>query len=303
MALRTLQTVYKSGQHETRSPHDTQNVMTDTTHTPPHNLCEFTDGSTFQPHRRNTAARRARVRGCGVPATVWFAPRIETDRGNSEKALGAPVEPNTTTDTADRANREWPLGEIVRQFTNPGSLYSIIRLPVADPIAKGTITRHRRAADSGNPSNDPATTTRANHSLVVITGSPDNHRYENDSAHHDGRETPDGMTIESLIKGAKKTLSDGGVLAVQLPRPRPGAGFRDGTGYAIALARQSGLVYLQHIAVVDASINHDGITPALPDADREAFYEARTEGFPVHARCHSDLLIFLKPGKAHEARD
>ena len=104
--------------------------------------------------------------------------------------------------------------------------------------------------------------------------------------------------LQHHIDDARGHLADGGTFAVLLPRPRPGAGFADDTGAAIQAVREGGFIYLQHIALVDAFIDHEGITPALPQADLDAFQSARAAGLPVHARSHSDLLIFRKPGKA-----
>jgi hypothetical protein len=269
--------------------------MTENPHNPPDN----SGGNSLQNNPRSSggnapAKRKQRIRGCGVPASVWFAPHPETRTTEAAPDTDPLLE-----------QRDWALEETVRQFTSVGQHYGVIRVPapdaIDDPVLTGTITRHRRTADEADAAGDADADASivVGFDLVVITASnAEEFDYAVDRAERDWRAMPDGMTLAALIKGAKRTLGDGGILALRLPRPRPGHGFRDETGTVIAEARRSGLAYLQHIALVDAFIDHEGITPALPKADLDAFHSARTAGLPVHARSHSDLLIFRKPGKA-----
>lgn len=267
--------------------------MTENPHNPPANSGGNSPQNNPQSSGGNAPAKRKqRIRGCGVPATVWFAPNPETPGTETAPNTARPLEP-----------RDWAVAETIRQFTTVGQHYCVIRVSapdaIHDPVLEGTITRHRRTAEEGATSGDAEASLRVGFDLVVITASPaEQHDYDADLAERDWRAMPDGMTLAALIKGAKRTLTDGGILALRLPRPRPGHGFRDETGTAITEARRSGLAYLQHIALVDAFIDHEGITPDLPDVDLDAFHSARAAGLPVHARAHCDLLIFRKPGKA-----
>jgi hypothetical protein len=89
-------------------------------------------------------------------------------------------------------------------------------------------------------------------------------------------------------------LRPGGVLAViTASTPRP-AGLRDDPGEVIAAARAAGLIYAQHIVAVHAAITGGQLAPGPPGAARPD----EADGPPaVHARVHSDLLVFTKPGK------
>jgi hypothetical protein len=93
-------------------------------------------------------------------------------------------------------------------------------------------------------------------------------------------------------------LRPGGVLAVlTASTPCPG-GLRDDPGEAITQARAAGLIYAQHIVAVHAAITGGQLAPGPPGAARPD----EAAGPPaVHARVHSDLLVFTKPGK--EPRD
>lgn len=271
--------------------------MTELLHNPPNNPGGNTTENTSHSDAKNTPAKRKqRIRGCGVPATVWFTPHPEH----------RPHDPATAesgrTAGACGPTQEWAVAEIVRQFTTLDQHYSIIRVPAPaslnSPIKRGSITRHHRSTEAGVPSGDSDTEIRAGYDLVTILAIDRADRGDTTGfGIRDWSELPIPESLAALIKGAKRMLADGGILAVRLPRPTPGSGFRDDTGDAIAAARRGGLEYLQHIALVDSYIDHEGITPALPQADLDAYWSARAQGIPVHARSHSDLLIFRKPEK------
>jgi hypothetical protein len=272
--------------------------MTELLHNLPNNPGGNNTANTTHSHEKNTPAKRnQRIRGCGVPATVWFTPHPDNH----------PHDPKTAhTDSNDTGTcgrtQEWAVAEIVRQFTALGQHYSIIRIPAPSylhsQIHRGSVTRHRRTTEAGVPSGDGETATRTGLDLVAILAiDREDHGGTAGFGIRDWSALPNRTSLDALIAGAKRMLADGGILALRLPRPNPGTGFRDGTGDAIATARRSGLAYLQHIALVDSYIDHEGITPALPQADLDAFWSARARGVPVHARAHSDLLIFRKPEK------
>jgi hypothetical protein len=97
-----------------------------------------------------------------------------------------------------------------------------------------------------------------------------------------------------LYAACQRVLRPGGVLAViTASTPCPG-GLRDDPGEAITQARAVGLIYAQHIVALHAPICGSQLTPGPDDT-------ARPDQVPglaaVHVRIHSDLLVFIKPGK------
>jgi hypothetical protein len=96
-----------------------------------------------------------------------------------------------------------------------------------------------------------------------------------------------------LYAACQRVLRPGGVLAViTASTPGPG-GLRDDPGEAISRARAAGLIYAQHIVALHAPITGSQITPAPGEAARPG------EGAglaAVHARTHSDFLVFTQPG-------
>jgi hypothetical protein len=88
-------------------------------------------------------------------------------------------------------------------------------------------------------------------------------------------------------------LRPGGVLAVITASTLGPGGLRDDPGEAITRARAAGLVYAQHIVALHAAITGGQLTPGPPDAARP---DEATGPPAVHARIHSDLLVFTKPG-------
>ena len=267
--------------------------MTELAHNSPNNPGENNTENTTHSHDSNTATKRKqRVRGCGVPPTVWFTPHPDNH----------PHDPTAGRPGSDTGTQEWAVAEIVRQFTAIGQNYSIIRIPVPNylnsPVLRGSITGHHRTTEDGIPASDAQASGRTGWDLVAILAIDREDRGDTTGfGIRDWSRMDNRTSLESLIAGAKRMLADGGILAVRLPRSTPGPGFRDDSGAAIDAARRSGLSYLQHIALVDSYIDHEGITPALPQADLEAYWSARAQGIPIHARSHSDLLIFRKPEK------
>ena len=262
--------------------------MTDHPHTPPNNPRGNPHRTTAYPrHSAGLAKRRARVRGCGVPATVWFAPHPET-----------PATAETRNDTHRREPHPWTLAEIIRQFTAPGQTYTIARIAEQADDIETPVTRHRREPAPENYFDGDCEIGDNSGSDALVALIPG----ESDGP---GRPWPLGAPRDALtarlaqhIEFAHRALRDGGILAIQIPRPTPGPGFRDDTGTTITTVRDKGFAYLQHIALVDSLIAEEGITPALPQADLDAFWAARAQGLRVHARSHSDLLVFGKTGKA-----
>jgi hypothetical protein len=280
----------------TKQPHNLQN-----------NPSRIPQGTATESNTdRNRAPRKQRIRGCGVPPTVWFTPHPDSSSHDARKETNDSAGPEDQG-ASRREFRPWAVAEMVRQFTAVDGHYAIIRacLQDAEGLPDGATTRRRRATAEGDLSGDTATTIRAGYDLVIVVGSDDEFPRDETNSHdefaaEEDREprdwsapVPEPLTV--LIKGAKRMLGDGGILAVQLPRPTPGAGFSDGTGEVIKNARRAGFTYLQHIALVDSFIDHDGLTPLIPQADLDAFWAARSQGLTIHTRAHSDLLIFRKP--------
>jgi hypothetical protein len=98
-----------------------------------------------------------------------------------------------------------------------------------------------------------------------------------------------------LYAACQRVLRPGGVLTV-ITASTPGPGrLRDDPGEAITRARAAGLIYAQHIVALHAPITGSQITPAPGDAARPG------EGAgpaAVHARAHSDFLVFTAHGGA-----
>jgi hypothetical protein len=96
-----------------------------------------------------------------------------------------------------------------------------------------------------------------------------------------------------LYAACQRVLRPGGVLAVlTASTPHPG-GLRDDPGEAISRARAAGLIYAQHIVALHAPITGSQITPAPGDAA----HPGEVAGLAaVHARTHSDFLVFTAPG-------
>ena len=114
----------------------------------------------------------------------------------------------------------------------------------------------------------------------------------------DGATQP-GLVILSLATGespsapigsASTRLGSPGCLAVALPPAMANDGLPGGL---VARARATGLIYLQHLVVVDAAVAGDTI---------QASQRAVPNGPAVHLRVHRDVLIFTQPttsGAAH----
>lgn len=96
-----------------------------------------------------------------------------------------------------------------------------------------------------------------------------------------------------LYAACQRVLRPGGVLAViTASTPGPG-GLRDDPGEAITTVRAAGLVYAQHIVALHAPIRDGQITPASGDGARPGEVAGLAA---VHARAHSDFLVFTQPG-------
>lgn len=278
------------GQHNSAEPHDTNNVMTEHPHNPPSNPvqhnAENTIKNTASPDKAATGTKRKqRIRGCGVPASVWFTPHPET-----------PATGNNREDSHDHDG--WAVAEIVRQFTRPGQYYTVVTVSMPVDGEEVEIYGYRRGAEYTRSEDRWELSEREHDVLVALIPVEPADAGEHGAAQRSSHlRDVFAAQMATHIEDATRLLADGGILAIRLPRPRPGTGFADGTERAIATARRCGFIYLQHIALVDSYIDHEGITPALPQVDLDAYYTACSQGVPVHARSHSDLLVFRKPEK------
>ena len=156
------------------------------------------------------------------------------------------------------------------------------RPPATRPAHAWTRTSARRGACS--PRSGPAGRT-----LLLEAGCPEAGQA---ALAITGRGGPGAGGV--LYAACERVLRPGGVLAVlTASTPGPG-GLRDDPGEVIAAARAAGLIYAQHIVAVHAAITGGQLTPGPPGAARPD----EAAGPPaVHARVHSDLLVFTKPGK------
>lgn len=230
----------------------------------------------------NRPARRQRIRGCGVPPNVWFAPHPDTHQ---------------TTEDSGAQTPDWVLAETIRQFTTPDQNYLVSHLAYPGCLGGKAGFEHKPGFV---PPTDPIAAAEADfatrYALHVVTPVPSDGDCGGQRRWHGNTPAKAYVArLEYAIETARDRLVDGGIFAVLVPRPRPGSDFADDTGAVIGAVRDGGLDYLQHIAVVDAFIDDEGITPTLAEADLDAFYSARAAGLPVHARAHQDLLIFRKP--------
>lgn len=276
-------------QHNGAEPHDTNNVMTDTPHTPRNNPGGETPREPAKPRSRsNTATRRARIRGCGVPPNIWFSPHT----AHHEKTQENPA-------SASARKPGWALEEIIRQFTEPGQGYIVTRIHPHHKTQHETVseTRATRTAENVGEKKQETSTGRAEIALEIVLADTENAPGHISADSRKSLAENWGVYLESVVETAKTRLPDGGTLAIIPPRPTPGEGFLDLSGPTIRIAREKGFSYLQHIALVDAHIAEEGITPRLSEKDLEAYASSREHGIAIHARAHSDLLIFRKPEK------
>jgi hypothetical protein len=100
--------------------------------------------------------------------------------------------------------------------------------------------------------------------------------------------------MAALLDATVRTLQPGGV-AVIATRQTPGT---DRPGQLTAYARAAGLVYLQHIAAVEATAADGRLQPAAPPAGHGpdcTCPSAGALGAGPHRITHLDLLVLTKP--------
>jgi hypothetical protein len=105
-----------------------------------------------------------------------------------------------------------------------------------------------------------------------------------------------------LYAACQRVLRPGGVLAViTASTPGPG-GLRDDPGEVISRARAAGLVYAQHIVALHVPVTGSQIAPA-PGPGGAARPGEVAGPAAVHARVHSDFLVFTQPGFPGSSRE
>ncbi|MET8623475.1 hypothetical protein ABZW30_06915 [Kitasatospora sp. NPDC004669] len=110
------------------------------------------------------------------------------------------------------------------------------------------------------------------------------------AAPHDSA-TPAQLT--ALAETCTRALQPDGVLVI-CTRQTSG---QETAGHVVAHARAAGLVYLQHIAAVEATADEAGLVPLAPVTQHRPGCACRHPGpgSGRHALIHSDLLVFAKP--------
>ncbi|WP_194916929.1 hypothetical protein [Catenulispora rubra] len=235
-------------------------------------------------------ARRPRIRGCGVPPNIWFAPHPEN------RPVASIRDADNVVDKYD-----WAVAETIRQFTETNQNFTITTLanPGCRVERSGGNYHHTDALDLLDEDRYRQWIFEPD-ALAIVVPADQDHAAQQSSTRR-GRQAAEHFLAQlpAVLSGASERLATGGILAVRLPRPTPGVGFIDDTGSVITAAREQSFAYIQHIALVDSFIDDEGIAPDLPASDLDAFLNARIQGVPVHARSHSDLLIFRSIGEDH----
>ena len=95
------------------------------------------------------------------------------------------------------------------------------------------------------------------------------------------------------VYGACATvLRPGGLLVTVTRNPRPQGRLFDLTAATVRLAQQAGLVYLQHVIALRATIRNSRLVAPPSLRQRINTRNARARGVPVHLPAHEDVLVF-----------
>lgn len=240
------------------------------------------------------AASGRPIRGAGIPANFYLAPLDENPAYYAE---------NRDLPYGTSALPAWAANRVIAEFCPDHALTAII-----DHGTSGNPTQIRTrlftprhfpgtgtildTVTDPNPGNG-ASRGAASLALAILhqDTAPQEISAETDTENADG----DWLArIGPVLQAARAVLREGGVLAVPVPRPTPGPGFTDPTGAIISAARSAGFSYLQHIVLLDAAIDGETLTAALPQELLADLAIARQFDTPVHARIHTDLLALTK---------
>ncbi len=252
--------------------------------------------------------------GIGVPVSVW--PHAQA--GGSPDPGPAPAPCASCAEKISGPDAT----QIIAAFSRPGELVVIPDAQAGVVVAAAAATGRRvlgLAADSRSyervlscldchldPAFRPLARVRPGGPAVLLeAGSPEAGQAALVITGSGGPVLPG--TAESaagagpLYAACQRVLRPGGVLAV-VTAGTPWCGrMRDHLGDAIAGARAAGLVYAQHIVALHAAVRDSQIIPGPSEAGRPPAVGVAVSLAPVHVRIHSDLLVFVKPGK--EPRD
>ena len=231
------------------------------------------ESSAEAPQAWNPPRRPRPGKGIDVPTTFWIAPTVRA----TESELGEPA-----------VLPAWALRRVVREYSAPGR-----PVLVADTCG----------FNSGDPSvsfqplpehHDPRPERRlaeqrdgADLAVLEVETLPETVLH----TVYSGREI--NLVLDFLrpaINAAADLLGPGGVLAVALSAPEPGHAAQR-TSVVLDLARQAGLDFQQHIAVLTADLDGDRLTPRVTNAQADAVNDARRRGIPALSPAHLDLAI------------
>lgn len=100
--------------------------------------------------------------------------------------------------------------------------------------------------------------------------------------------------LTRVYAGCFELLRPGGVLAVVTKNTRRRGRTLDLAGLTVALAREVGFTYLQHVVALHVAIR-DGELVGRPSFwQLNGVRKARTRGEPAHLVAHEDLLVLIK---------
>jgi len=104
--------------------------------------------------------------------------------------------------------------------------------------------------------------------------------------------------VRRVYAGCFDLLRPGGVLAIVTKNTRRGGRTLDLAGLTVALAREAGFTYLQHVIALHVAIR-DGALVGRPSFwQLTSVRKARAKGEPAHLVAHEDLVVLLKPAAA-----
>jgi hypothetical protein len=198
-----------------------------------------------------------------------------------------------------------PAGKLIIEFSRPGDLVAALDGCPWVIEAAATSGRHVLALTPSDPGDDHQITGLAAHpvpaarvrtaslSQVLAPGDPaaGQATLAITGCRHPGCDTatePDAAGAGLAYAAAHRVLAPSGILAVITASHAPDDGrLADQAGHAVAAARAAGLIYAQHIVLVHADIRDDHLEPV----------SASPPGQPGGSHIHSDLLVFIKPGR------
>ena len=89
-------------------------------------------------------------------------------------------------------------------------------------------------------------------------------------------------------------LRPGGILVTLTTNSRRAGRLVDRAGTAVALARDAGFSYLQHVIVLVAEVREAELAARPSTGELSQIRRAHGRGDPVHLATHLDLCVFAK---------